>query len=290
MSIIQSLSARHIPELTINWHILEACNYGCTYCYAKWSTERSGFGASWPAVIEALAQLPGRRLNLHPEAVVAGDIRLNFAGGEPFLEKSLGAAIEAAHLAGLRPSFISNGSMVTDAFIEQYGPMISVAGFSFDSFSPSTRDKIGRRMKSRPGLDQVRLADMLSRFRRVSPKTILKVNTVVCEENVAEDMRSGLAILPLDRWKMLRVIPIHGGQPIKDEDFDAFVSRHSQIPGSVIETNEDMARSYLMLNPERRPYQRVGDDYVYGEDIVQSGAERAFAGMEFDADAYLKRY
>ena len=26
-----------LEELTLNWHITEACNYRCRYCYAKWT-------------------------------------------------------------------------------------------------------------------------------------------------------------------------------------------------------------------------------------------------------------
>ena len=30
-------SARpRVRELVINWHITEACNFSCRYCYAKW--------------------------------------------------------------------------------------------------------------------------------------------------------------------------------------------------------------------------------------------------------------
>lgn len=25
-----------MDELVVNWHITEACNYNCRYCFAKW--------------------------------------------------------------------------------------------------------------------------------------------------------------------------------------------------------------------------------------------------------------
>ena len=29
--------SRYMPKpLVINWHVLEACNYACGYCYAKY--------------------------------------------------------------------------------------------------------------------------------------------------------------------------------------------------------------------------------------------------------------
>ena len=29
----------HVDALTINWHVTEACNYRCQYCYAKWTDQ-----------------------------------------------------------------------------------------------------------------------------------------------------------------------------------------------------------------------------------------------------------
>ncbi|WP_176556218.1 viperin family antiviral radical SAM protein [Rubellimicrobium rubrum] len=279
-----------ISELTINWHINEACNFGCSYCYAKWAIDRSPFRRIWREVIDDLAQLPGRALDLRPQPVVADRIRLNFAGGEPFLMKDLEAAVARAAGAGLAPSFISNGSLITDRFIDETGPMISVAGFSFDSLSSETTARIGRagRRGEQVGLD--RLGPILDRFRAVSPTTILKINTVVCDENADEDLTDGLLRLAPHRWKMLRVIPGHGGVPISDERFAAFVQRHVRVPGAVVEDNADMHRSYLMMNPEGRFYQREGSGYVYGGNVLDKGALAALAGVEFDSLAYLGRY
>lgn len=32
-----------LSELVINWHITEACNYRCRYCYAHWTVNRPEF-------------------------------------------------------------------------------------------------------------------------------------------------------------------------------------------------------------------------------------------------------
>ena len=28
-------------ELVVNWHITEACNYKCSYCFAKWNRQKN---------------------------------------------------------------------------------------------------------------------------------------------------------------------------------------------------------------------------------------------------------
>ena len=278
-----------IPELTVNWHIREECNFSCNFCYAKFA-QRSVFTAQYPGVLRELAALPGKALETRPDAIHVGRIRLNFAGGEPFLEKKLGSAIDLAHNLGLSPSFITNGSLLTDDFILRFGRMISVAGFSVDSFEEKTNQAIGR--ASRRGL-QVGFDDIeriFEVFRQVSPRTILKINTVVCPENVTEDLRPGLARLAPDRWKMLRVIPIHGARPVTDAEFAAFVARHDTVRGAVVEDNCDMHRSYLMIDPAGRFYQREGSEYLRTKPITDLGAELALSGVEFDAACYLRRY
>lgn len=278
-----------VPELTVNWHIREECNFSCNFCYAKFA-QRSAFTAQYPGVLRELATLPGKTLETRPESISAGRIRLNFAGGEPFLEKKLGSAIELAHNLGLSPSFITNGSLLTDDFIRRFGPMISVAGFSIDSFQATTNQAIGRasRRGLQVGADNIeRIFDL---FRMVSPRTTLKINTVVCPENVTEDLRPGLARLAPHRWKLLRVIPIHGAQPVTDAEFAAFVARHDTIRGAVVEDNCDMHRSYLMIDPAGRFYQREGSEYLRTKPIADVGAQPALSGVEFDAACYLSRY
>lgn len=281
-----------IPELTINWHILEACNYDCYFCYAKYG-QRSIFARQYSEVLRELGTLKGSQIDFEGGSVIAENVRINFAGGEPFLEKDLGHAIALASELGLRPSFISNGSLLTDDFITTFGLMISVAGFSVDSFDAERNQKIGRRDNRGKQIGFERLAEIFSLIRQVSPKTQLKINTVVCQENADDDLTSPLRELRPDRWKALRVIPIHGatGRGVSDEDFANFLNRHRDVPGKIVpEDNVDMHRSYIMLDPDGRFYQRAGSDYLRSPPIVEVGAASALQGVEFDSETYSSRY
>lgn len=282
----------NIPELTINWHVLEACNYDCYFCYAKYK-RKSNFERDYSTVLHDLSNLKGKVINFSSGPVTAQNIRINFAGGEPFLEKALGSAISLAFDLGLRPSFISNGSLLTDSFIKQYGAMISVAGFSIDSFNETTNQQIGRRDNKGKQVSFNRFSEIFSLFRDISPQTLLKINTVVCRENTEDDFNLPLLELLPDRWKILRVIPIHGAEnlAISDAQFETFLTRHQNVRARIVpEDNAHMHRSYLMLDPEGSFYQREGSSYVKSDPIVQVGAAQALHGVEFDAKTYISRY
>ncbi|WCE70928.1 viperin family antiviral radical SAM protein [Sulfitobacter faviae] len=281
-----------IPELTINWHILEACNYDCYFCYAKYG-QKSIFSRDYAGILRELGALNDRRIDFLNGSAIAENVRINFAGGEPFLEKDLGQAIALAYDLGLRPSFISNGSLLTDDFITKFGPMISVAGFSVDSFDDEQNRRIGRRDNRGAQVGYERMAAIFRLFRQVSPDTLLKVNTVVCRENVNDDLTSPLHELQPDRWKALRVIPIHGatGRGITDDEFSSFLGRHQDMPGKIVpEDNIDMHRSYLMLDPDGCFYQREGSNYLRSSAILDVGAATALRSIEFDAKTYFSRY
>jgi radical S-adenosyl methionine domain-containing protein 2 len=281
-----------VPELTINWHILEACNYDCYFCYAKYG-QRSIFSRHYIGVLRELGTLRGCRIDFLGGSAIVENIRINFAGGEPFLEKALGEAIATAFNLGLRPSFITNGSLLTDEFIETFGPMISVAGFSVDSFNFGQNHKIGRRDNRGMQINLERMARIFSLFRQASPRTSLKINTVVCRENVDEDLYAPLYELRPDRWKALRVIPIHGAtdRGITDEEFFNFLHRHRNVPGKIVpEDNIDMHRSYLMLDPDGCFYQREGSSYLRSPPILEVGAASALQSVEFDVETYASRY
>ena len=283
---------RKIPELTINWHILEACNYDCYFCYAKFG-RRSIFSKQYEGILREVAKLNHSRIDFLNGSVTAENIRINFAGGEPFLETKLKHAIEMAFEFGLNPSFISNGSLVTDDFIRELGPLISVAGFSVDSFDAKRNNEIGRRDNKKEQVSFERMMQIFDLFREFAPQAQLKINTVVCRENINEDLSARLLELRPDRWKALQVIPIHGAEDrgVSGDEFASFLNRHRGVSVDVVpEDNADMSRSYLMIDPDGCFYQRDGSNYLRSDPILEVGVFEALRGVEFDAETYAGRY
>jgi radical S-adenosyl methionine domain-containing protein 2 len=80
----------HLDELTINWHVTEACNYRCQYCYAHWKDRpdpRELFHNP-RRTFDFLDQLfrffhPENTENPLRKRLSWKSVRLNLAGGEP---------------------------------------------------------------------------------------------------------------------------------------------------------------------------------------------------------------
>lgn len=273
--------------------MIEACNFACSYCFAHWDKPGSVSQALRNAaqLFDQIAGLSGRTIETATGTVAIRSVRLNFAGGEPFLVPSMGEMVAMAHARGLAPSFISNGALIPDRFIEAHAAQLSMAGFSVDAADPVVMHAIGRVDKRGGTLTLPRLADLAARFRAANSAIRVKLNTVVCAQNHAEDLRPAIDLIRPDRWKVLRVLPGNGGDPIPDADWQGFVARHRGTPGMVVEDNADMKGSYLMIDPEGRFFQNTpARGYITSAPILKAGIEAALREIPFHADRFAGRY
>lgn len=290
--------------LVINWHLTEACNYGCQYCYAAWSEsacprELIHEPERTAALLSELYQLfrPGNRANPLASRMSWDAVRLNLAGGEPLLHANkLPAIVSQARALGFEVSMISNGSRLTQELLDQLAPQLTWLGISLDSTSPATSRAIGRIDRRGQLLDLYGLATNLQRARRHNPDLRLKLNTVVNQFNHDEDLSALVQRFAPEKWKVLRMLPVVNKHlAVSDEQFAAFVARHSTF-GNILcaEDNQDMRESYLMVDPHGRFFQNssliVGQGYAYSQPILEVGAAAAFAEMTFDHERFSARY
>lgn len=70
--------------------------------------------------------------------------KLNFAGGEPFLNKNLGDYIKFAKSLGFKTSIITNASRMTNSWLLAYGMHLDMIGISCDSINENTQKELGR--------------------------------------------------------------------------------------------------------------------------------------------------
>lgn len=74
-------------KIVINWHITEACNYECFYCFAKWQKKNQKellhSKEKVRKLMHEISLLPAI-LNAKSGTAFTG-IRLNLVGGETFL-------------------------------------------------------------------------------------------------------------------------------------------------------------------------------------------------------------
>lgn len=283
-------------ELVINWHVTEACNYSCQYCYAKWERQGKELIHNFEKTQQLLEQIQNYFL-LHKDSdgLPFDSLRLNFAGGEPLLypDKVLDA-IRIAHQMGMRTSIISNGSRLAMPLMVKLAPYLSVLGISLDSFCNKTNQDIGRIDKNLYSLEVSNLTGILNEARSINPALHLKINTVVNALNWDEDMNAHIRQITPDKWKVFRMLPsVTDALIVTDNQFHSFVVRHQALEGVMrVEDNTDMTESYIMIDPHGRFFQNANDQkgYQYSSDILDVGVASAFTQITWSPEKFLERY
>jgi radical S-adenosyl methionine domain-containing protein 2 len=279
------------PVRSVNYFISRACNYSCKFCF---HTQKNSQHLSLEQAKLGLQMLRA-----------AGTEKINFAGGEPFLHaKFLGELCRTSHEdLGLAVSIISNGSLITDSWMREYGRFVDVLGVSVDSFNPETNAAIGRGsgdVNSNHHVERMlQVRDLCSRHH-----IKFKLNTVVCNWNWWEDMNDRIQELEPARWKVFQVLVLqdeNSGGPgelrdarplvVSDDHFWSFVDRHQPAHQNVLtpEPNNVMQNSYLLLDEELRFLDCSQGGKVPSESILQVGVEKALLQSGFDADMFEKR-
>lgn len=295
---------RQIDQLVINWHINEACNYRCDYCYAKWSDQKTTRDlVRNPEKTEALLTelwayfAPSNDQNPLREELNWSRVRLNFAGGEPLLHvPSLLHAIQTAHSLGFDVSLITNGSKLDHQNLAAMASHLDWLGLSIDAGDPQTNRAIGRVDRRDQFLDLSVLSDAISASRALSSSMKLKINTVVSKNNYTADLEPVLEQLRPEKWKVLRVLPmVTEAGIVSDEQFAHFVAAHEQFRKIMyVEDNSDMLQTYLMIDPKGRFFQSHPkarqSGYFYSDAIQEIGAARAFRNMVLSASGFADRY
>jgi len=295
-------SQKLTTELVINWHVTEACNYTCKYCYAHWNKPdlRRDVIRDEGKTKKMLTELnkffhPDNTTNPLQKKMQWSSVRLNIAGGEPLLyaDRVL-SVIRIAKDLGMNVSIITNGSRLTPHLIEQMAPNLSLFGLSLDSTNSASNHEIGRIDKKGLLLSIDETCGILDLGRQIYPNMQLKINTVVNSVNCQENMTSLIHRVKPDRWKIFRMLPvINSHLAILQTDFDGFVERHNSL-GALMsaEDNVDMTESYIMIDPYGRFFQnsQTTNEYAYSPSIIESGAELAFSTISFATDKFKARY
>lgn len=137
--------------ISVNYHLTRQCNYSCVmevsvpqqmldelnpvsgFCF---HTAKTSYVESLPTAKKAMALLK-----------VAGMKKIDFAGGEPFMNAELLGKLvkyckETLELESV--SLVTNGSKVPQKWLARYGEYLDIMAISCDSFVEATNIKIGR--------------------------------------------------------------------------------------------------------------------------------------------------
>lgn len=289
-------------ELVINWHVTEACNYKCQYCYAHWSKadRRRDIIRDENKTKQLITELyeffrPDNMENPLHKKMKWTSVRLNIAGGEPLLyaDRIFSVARIAKDL-GMNVSIITNGSRLTQKLMEKLAPNLSLLGLSLDSTNSDTNRDIGRIDTKGNVLSIDEICHMLDKARQLNPNMQMKINTVVNSVNCHEDMTALIQRIKPDRWKVFRMLPvINSNLAVSQSDFDGFVDQHRGL-GKVmwVEDNQDMTESYIMIDPYGRFFQNsnTSNVYSYSPSILEGGVENAFSKISFASEKFKARY
>ncbi|RUO45946.1 viperin family antiviral radical SAM protein [Pseudidiomarina donghaiensis] len=286
-------------ELVINFHMTEACNFRCAYCYAKWNDEPSNkelYGHTG-AVDTLLTSLANYFFASNPIQKQLGyqRVRINFAGGEPMmLGKYFSSALAKAKALGFQTSVITNGHFLRKKMMREIAPNLDMLGISFDTADELIAQSIGRVDRHKRWLSPSQLLELCNSFRSINPLGKLKLNTVINPFNACENLSPLISQIKPDKWKLLRVLPVHDeSQVISDTQYQAYINRHlPSFPNLIIEDNDDMWQSYLMINPQGQFYQNVSptSGHIQSKPILQIGVHQALSQIPFDMRAFAKRY
>eukprot|EP00178_Gracilaria_changii_P000085 TRINITY_DN1006_c1_g1_i1.p1 TRINITY_DN1006_c1_g1~~TRINITY_DN1006_c1_g1_i1.p1 ORF type:complete len:394 (-),score=42.07 TRINITY_DN1006_c1_g1_i1:344-1525(-) len=271
---------------SVNYFISRACNYSCKFCF---HTQKN----------TSVLSLAKARLGLQMLRR-AGTEKINFAGGEPFLQhEMLGELCKTSHELGMAVSIISNGSLITQKWMQEYGAFVDILGVSVDSFNPKTNAAIGR-----GGDANNRHVERILRVRDQCAKhdIMFKMNTVVCSLNWEEDMNAHVLKLDPMRWKVFQVLILkdeNSGLPgelrdarplvVSDRQYQSFIFRHSDMKQLVTEPNNVMQNSYLLLDEELRFLDCSGGGKVPSPSILDVGVYGAIAHSGFDQKTFVER-
>lgn len=226
----------------------------------------------------------------------AGMKKINFAGGEPFLQAEFLGQLakyckETLDLESV--SIVTNGSKVTSAWLAKFAKYVDIMAVSCDSFDEATNVLIGRGTgKHLQKFKQ--LAQMCKDF-----GILFKINTVVNKHNWQEDMNASIQELDPVRWKCFQVLLVpeeNGGEGtlrdakdllITKEQFDHFCDKHKHHECFVPEGNEVMASSYLLLDEYLCFLNKGVKDKT--KSVLDVGVEEALKDVYWDEEGFTER-
>lgn len=273
-----------LPE-TINFHINWHCNADCVFCYRPSGNELTD--KQRLHILRLCAEQPQTQSG-HPR-------RINFAGGEPTLVKSLPWLLRGAKSLGLSTSLISNGSLYLKkpSILSDHLPLLDMIGVSIDTVDELTNISI-----KRPHFNVEKWLDFSSQVK--NSNVYFKINTTVCRYNHSQSLASLIENMAPQRWKIFKAIAVEGTEgttthkavdwQITDAEFKAFVQRHADVsPGPVVEDDTAMRGTYIMISPDGCFYDSTKGYYTRSEPILEVGIETALSQIVFSRGRFRAR-
>ncbi len=279
-----------VPIPSVNYHLWEPCNMKCKFCFATFQDVKN-------TVLPKGHLSREDSLRVVDAVVAAGFEKITFAGGEPTLCKWLDELIIRAKQGGMTTMIVSNGIMLTEAWLEKMHGHLDWVTISIDTLDPAQQIVMGRVQNGKP-VPSEKYAEIAANVKKYGIR--LKLNTVVSSVNATDDMGDFVEFIAPERWKLFKVLPIKGQNDahidefvINDTIFEAYVARHEWLNAvgivTVPENNDAMTGSYAMIDPAGRFYDNTKGELSYSEPILSVGIPKALQQVSIDADKFEQR-
>jgi radical S-adenosyl methionine domain-containing protein 2 len=266
---------------TASFHIVKPCNMACKFCYAT-------FG-----------DMEVRQISFADVQVIlwrlkdAGVEKITFAGGEPMLYRHLTETIRFAKEIGFTTSIITNGSFLTYYWLKKHTGILDWIGISIDSLNSTTNKDIGRIIGGGLSPNRTFYRETVDRISSLGYR--LKINTVVNRFNENESLQEFIDYANPARWKIFDTLRVEG-QNDKQFDgirsspgaFEAFVARHNH-PSMVVENNEAMTGSYLLIDPQGRLFENSAGRHTYSSPLQHNPIEKCLSEINLNREMFEKR-
>lgn len=274
-----------MEKLKINYHITENCNFNCKFCFAKYA--------------DKTLKLENQKLVIEKIADSMLFDAINFAGGEPLLDKNIVEHIQYSSRLGLKTSLITNGFLLDSQTLQQILPYLTMIGISVHTFDDETKRKIGSCTSTGEVLENQRLVEICNMVRSYNSQTRkkckIKINTVICSENKQEILKKNIETLQIDRWKCLRCQEFCKNQNylVNDTEYKAFAQRNTLETETVEQVFEDdMKDTYIMINPEGKLLREGADNRSYDEigSVLEKDISDLLNVLPLKKRKYFERY
>ena len=283
--------SQKIPS--VNYHLWEPCNMRCKFCFATFQDVKRDMELP-------KGHLPEKEcLSIVDRLAQAGFEKINFAGGEPTLCSWLPNLIKRAKERGMVTSIVTNGSKITNSWLDELNESLDWIALSIDTVDPEKLKRLGRALSG--GKNPMTEEEYLGIIRTIKRRGVrLKINTVVTSETWQEDFTGFIKSAKPERWKLLQALPVKGQNDahianfeIALAQFEAYVQRNRIVENDGIivvpESNEMMTESYVMIDPAGRFFDNAQGAHTYSSPILKDGIGEALKDVKVDLERFLKR-
>lgn len=290
MTINSPALSQKIPS--VNYHLWEPCNMRCKFCFATFQDVKRDMELP-------KGHLPEKEcLSVVDRLAEAGFEKINFAGGEPTLCAWLPNLIKRAKNHGMVTSIVTNGSGITDLWLDGLNGSLDWIALSIDTVDPEKQKRLGRALGGKNPMTKEEYLGIIRTIKRRGSR--LKINTVVTSETWQEDFTDFIRSAKPERWKLLQALRVEGQNDahiadfeIAPAQFEAYVQRNRIVENDGIivvpESNEMMKESYVMIDPAGRFFDNAKGAHTYSRPILEVGISKALKAVSVDPERFLKR-